>query len=590
MIELRDELVLVRTEAGDSAARRPRRIASSRARAALLLLDGVLTIGELKRRFGDSLDVEAAMGELIADGLVADRDATAPAGTPIESRPESSLATESGAVDEGNGPPTELPTAGAGSAPDGNAVAGDTRIEPSLRPDTVFPDEDLPPPTESGTPRLEDLGEPSRVVLAVDRARYHLVRAMRGFGYLLLAMLALALVVLAFRVPEWYRDEIEARAQAVAGQGLRIDALGVGWKRGPVLLLDGISFADDDSVRIASVGVAPDWYGLASQGRLSTRLSIDGLRGRPSALRGLLARLDLSSLATDRVLFDGLRVELAEGMAPVFTGDANVSGGYIGSLNLRDASGLVRIQVDGLDGMPLKASMAAAGWISPLLEKLKFEQTQMEVELRDDQLLLTDMRAAAHGGRYSAAGTLLWNPSPKFDGTLWLDGVQLKRLLQAVMPDARAEGSVSGRFKLISNAPTMSELAGKTRLDGNFRVVRGNFGSADLGGVMRERGGGAVQGGTTRFDTVRGRLRASAGLTTVDIRQLDAGGLDAVGTLVFPVDGTVKGRVQGSVTAGERRLSMPIDVTGSVASPALRLEPEPPAESASAPDAQSAVQ
>ena len=67
----------------------------------------------------------------------------------------------------------------------------------------------------------------------------------------------------------------------------------------------------------------------------------------------------------------------------------------------------------------------------------------MDGELQDDHLRLTEMRAAAHGGRYSGSGTLYWNPSPRFDGTLWLDGVQLERLLLAVMPDAQAQGSVS---------------------------------------------------------------------------------------------------------------------------------------------------
>ena len=574
MIELRDELVLVRTEAGDNAARRPRRIASSRARAALLLLDGVLTIGELKRRFGESLDVEAAMGELIAQGLVADRDASG--GVMQDPVPQSVAVGEiaNSAVDDDSGPPTVLPLASSDVVDPSGLPPDDGRIEPSLGKNSVFPDEDLPPPTESGTPKPEEWREPSRVVLAADRARYHLVRTVRGFGYLLLAILAVALVALALKVPEWYREEIESRAQEVGGQALRIESLGVGWQRGPVLMLKGVSFADDPSVRIAGVGVAPDWYGVAARGRLSTRLSIEGLRGRPSALQRLLARLDLESLNADRIVFDDLRVDLAEGLAPVLQGEASVSGAYLGELRLRDASGLLRIEVNGLDSMPLKVSMAASSWASPLLDKLRFEQAQMDGELQDDHLRLTEMRAAAHGGRYSGSGTLYWNPSPRFDGTLWLDGVQLERLLLAVMPDAQAQGSVSGRFKLVSVAAMMSELGAHARLDGNFRIVRGNFGSADLGGVMRERGGGAVQGGTTRFETVQGRLRAADGQARVEIRRLDAGGLDAAGTLVFPVDGSLRGRVQGSVRAGDRTLSMPIDVSGSVAAPALRLEPE----------------
>lgn len=91
---------------------------------------------------------------------------------------------------------------------------------------------------------------------------------------------------------------------------------------------------------------------------------------------------------------------------------------------------------------------------------------------------------------------------------------------------------------------------------------------------MRERGGGLVQGGQTRFEVAQGRLMAFGGQARVEIRSLDAGGLVATGRLVFPADGSVSGRVRGLVQAGERQLSMPISVSGTVGSPALRLEPE----------------
>ena len=77
-----------------------------------------------------------------------------------------------------------------------------------------------------------------------------------------------------------------------------------------------------------------------------------------------------------------LEEDLAEGLAPVLQGEASVSGAYLGELRLRDASGPPRIEVNGPDSMPLKVSMAALELASPLLDKLRFEQAQMDGESR----------------------------------------------------------------------------------------------------------------------------------------------------------------------------------------------------------------
>ena len=343
------------------------------------------------------------------------------------------------AVDDDSGPPTVLPLASSDVVDPSGLPPDDGRIEPSLgKTNSVFPDEDLPPPTESGTPKPEGGANPrgwysppiGRGITWSGRFAGLATCCSRYWRWPWLRWPS--------GVPEWYREEIESRAQEVGGQALRIESLGVGWQRGPYHA-QGVSFADDPSVRIAGVGVAPDWYGVAARGRLST----------PQHRRAARTSLGLAALAcaagsgslNDRPH----RLRRPEGgscRGPC----ASVAGRgerlrrLPGELRLRDASGLLRIEVNGLDSMPLKVSMAASSWASPFAGQAPLRAGADGWELQDDHLRLTEMRAAAHGGRYSGSGTLYWNPSPRFDGTLWLDGVQLERLLLAVMPDAQAQG------------------------------------------------------------------------------------------------------------------------------------------------------
>ncbi|WP_230971570.1 AsmA family protein [Nitrogeniibacter aestuarii] len=72
MIE--EEVVYVRTEEGEAKAKQPRSISSHELRAMLLLIDGRLSVRELRRRFGKSLAIDKSIAELTRLGWVV-RDA-----------------------------------------------------------------------------------------------------------------------------------------------------------------------------------------------------------------------------------------------------------------------------------------------------------------------------------------------------------------------------------------------------------------------------------------------------------------------------------------------------------------------------------
>lgn len=68
MIE--EEIVYVRTDEGEAKAKQPRSISSHELRAMLLLIDGRLSVRELRRRFGKSLAIDKSIAELTKLGWV----------------------------------------------------------------------------------------------------------------------------------------------------------------------------------------------------------------------------------------------------------------------------------------------------------------------------------------------------------------------------------------------------------------------------------------------------------------------------------------------------------------------------------------
>ena len=80
----------------------------------------------------------------------------------------------------------------------------------------------------------------------------------------------------------------------------------------------------------------------------------------------------------------------------------------------------------------------------------------------------------------------------------------------------------------------------------------------------------------TRFDSMRLDLRMNMKDRDVkaSIRRFVAGNLQVGGGLLIKPDDGLSGRLTTTLAAGERRVSLPVVVSGTLGAPALRLAPE----------------
>ena len=597
-----NESVLVRTEEGEAAARQPRRVASNRARAALLLLDGQLSVGEMKRRFGESLEVEEALMELLRDGLAVDRD---DAVTDLEEEIE--LEDRLEPKEE---PPTEPPPDPEVSIPPGFSLAGRTPSRSPMEPET---DDMAPvelPPDRLTEGRMEpDLDvdasisaayadkrpgkkkkkgkqrarrsadEPSMLVLFVDRVRYYLLHLFRGAVMLGIAAVIGVLLVILWQAPEWFRGEIEAKTRAVAGTDIAIEDLRPGWDDGPVLRLAGLTVgAGEEATLISKVDVKPDWYALIRQGGVGATVHLSGIEGTPTQLAAILNRVDFSQFEVMRVAVEELRVKLADNLAMTFAGDGEVEYGALQRLNLRTADGgSIRYRVPLPMSFPIEVSGTAENWKPPFLEGMTVESLQFDGLLYDEGIHVMSAGGALFGGRYGGRMEIAWQQLPvALNGEIQLEGLRLERVMPALRKSGDLEGGLNGTLELASEADSFDGLGEAMALNSRVEIENGRFGGLDVGAIMRERGNGVVRGGATRFDSMK--LDVSMNMTDrqlkAAIRQFDAGNLHVGGGLAIAPDDELTGRLTSTLATGERRVSLPVVVSGTLGSPALRLAPE----------------
>ena len=605
-----EETVYSRTEEGEARARQPRSINSHELRATLLLIDGRLSVRELKRRFGTSLAIDTAISELLRLALIApvtanassavtldfvktSSDDTAPAGSLIESAmtraQDAGRASETSVTgDAAPAAPAEVPEA----RPEAGVPEDDTRREPSIAdaPAASAEREDSPAAADApgarraaAAPPLPPYNGPN----LVDRSRGGLIAIRFFLGRLirgLLPTLAIGgvavLVVVAFLLPERHRSDIEMQLEAQVGHAVSFGALRVSHVGGGSLQLSDVRIPALASIQAEQVYLHPDWR--ASMRAMAWRftLRLDGLRGAPADLAALM-RADLLRGAVTSVDLRNARVavggELWGGYSGSVLGDAATPRA---SLKSADGALVVTLEPTG-DALALDA--VAVGRPLPVFSNIPLDTYQLIGQIGDTGFEVQQFGAGAMAGKVSARGELNWQAGAVLDAELKLGSVDASVLLKKMGSGMRIAGALSGDFVLRGRAPDPSGVQKAQMLEGAFSVVNGALTGIDLGAALRERGAGKIQGGETRFEALSGTLEADGQGARVTISALDAGALDGRGRLqVGPLE-ALSGRMSAAVSAGGRRVRLPVDISGSLAAPIVEVrmpDPAPPAQRA----------
>ena len=618
------DTVFSRTTEGETRARQPRSIASLELRATLLLVDGKLSVRELKQRFGASLEIEANINELHRQGLISslrqkpehdtdiggahqkeprsrarEADVPVPVAAKTSDRPVAAAAEPAIVRPFDESEIEALEHAAAASAArksesedmrDDSALPCGTeaRREPSFEasepePDmigTCEPEINEDALMRADTPREAPAEDPERGPNLADRTRggviatrYYIGRAVRGLVPVLGIGVLAALVVAAFLLPERYRETIEAQAAMQIGHPIQFGALRVSARRGGSLQLSDVRAPGMGELSAANVYIAPDYSASFRALAWRVNVTIDTLRGRPSALSALLS----APWPTRRIS----AVSLTD--ATVLVGDERWSG-FDGEVALHDGPRVARVhsaerrvvvEVKPADKR-LALDVLAVNQPLRVFPGIALDTYQLNGTLGDMNFEASALGAGVFGGKLTASGQLSWNQGAVLAAKLTLGRIETARLFKAVGAGVRVDGAINGEFDVTARAAHPAEIRTVDALSGEFVVENGTLYGMDFGAALRERGMGSIQGGETHFDALSGRLEVGDRLTRVTIRKLDAGALDGRGEITIGALEALSGRLSTAVGSNARRVRMPVIIAGSLAAPVLEV-PAPPA-------------
>lgn len=392
-------------------------------------------------------------------------------------------------------------------------------------------------------------------------------------GLVALALLILVALALPFIVP---LDGLAPRIEAPAAQALGLPVR-IGGVRLHLLPLPHAGLRDIEigkgEIRIASVSAWPDWSLLIRGTPALSRVSVDDVELRDSALPRLTAAGKpgggtagpLPALIEVKRLRPILRGKAAgEWNARILLDPA----GRPDSIRLRN--GGLEITLDPAQRGRWPVSVSARDWKLPVGPAFTVAELSARGTLDAKSFDLPAIRGVIHGGRLGGKLRLLHAGPARLEGGLQIEGLDLATLAR----EAGAKQGVSGRFSadsiLSGQAVSLAALGVAARIEGRFNVAGGAVQGIDLASAARNVLLGGQSGGETRFDELRGRFQAQA--AGIRLRELHAssGVIEAKGNVDIGAGGALSGTVDVDLRSTRGFVGIPLALTGTVNDPGVR--------------------
>jgi hypothetical protein len=400
-------------------------------------------------------------------------------------------------------------------------------------------------------------------------------RRMRfGIALLMLVVAApvLAVLWLQFLPLTPYIPQAEQTLSAHLNQPVRLRSLRYVLLPSPRLVLEGVAIGPGWGVRVDRIEAHASPLALLDQPKHFRTIEVKDAVVAPAMLATLpswLGSRGTSQLRIDNLQISNLRIDLPGAEVAGFDGDVSFhANGSLEQAVLTNDNLKIRL-APGTQGAILK--LDATAWTIPFGPPVKFSYFTASGRVTERELAIDEFVGRMAGGFLQANGALRWPGPLVVHGGFTLQNVRLEELLPAFTPHVSAKGvlEATGRYEMHGDTP--EALVAGTRLDADFRVVRGELENLDLLRGFLAPGSQASRGGRTPFEKLTGAFHLSpAGYQYRQVR-LSSGPFNAGGTFEIARNGKLSGRLSAELVVGTHLAARSaFEIGGTVSEPVLK--------------------
>jgi AsmA-like protein len=341
----------------------------------------------------------------------------------------------------------------------------------------------------------------------------------------------------------------------------------------PHLVLDGIAIGGAADIKIETIHVLPSLTTLFDDSKTLSYIKVSGLNidqdnfHRPT--QWFAAASKHGKLKFDRILLEKTEVMLHGLELPVFDGELD----FNANRELKNASLITNnhktiIRVTPRNGAFI-IDLAAEEWQLPMGAPVMFDELHATGLIENNQLNFSQIKGRLYGGNLKASTIINWTNRWEASGNFKLSEVDLEKLLPVFTGSAPLSGPITSSAAFSAKAEEFSKLFDNPAVSANFSIDVGSINTIDLGRAIRVNDGNAA-GGSTRFNTLTGKLSLQDGNYKFRQLTLKAGQLNAAGEVDIQANQDISGPIDITLSAKSRQLQSHLTLSGKMVNPVLK--------------------
>lgn len=591
---MNDELIFVKTAAGEDAVRDRTRLVQRNLRMVLILVDGLTKVAALKQKAGDPAMIETALAELERIGLI---ESTATKGARQAS--EITEAISNAAIHSEAEPTLEsyedFPT--VDTVFDDLAATASTATVTNNAPEAVV----------APTPGYVHPVEPSEGWFTRFRKRWHQVREERAYEKAygtpsaqeapvtvaprrrfrrrirLMPIIAFAVLVaivvgaarVIFYPYDEFRPEVEKQLSGILADEVKVAHVRLAFLPLPTFVLEQVTVGRAPEATIESIAIEPS-PAFAFGGAAVRAIRVNGIRVEERLIgktAGWFVPGSMGDYFADQIDIANLSLNLGWKQFQGISGTIRPSqGGTAFTFLGRVGDGDLQFEISPAGaGWAVKAH--SGQWTAPLAPPVKFAGLDVEGNISPGRFNMTKIEARVFDGLLAGTGVLSWDPAPRLALDVTMKHVAAASLLEELRAPVLLQGELAGQVQYSSSSPALRWLGPGTRMSGAFSAVHGNLKRIDLAGALRTSGQrvGPYRGGETGFEDIAGKLVLDDSMLRITDVRLSSGLLNAFGQLAIASDtGQVTGSASVEMRGSARAPRATMSIGGKAADPELR--------------------
>lgn len=344
----------------------------------------------------------------------------------------------------------------------------------------------------------------------------------------------------------------------------------------PGLVLTEVKIGSDDSaLRIGEVRVLPDPQTFFEPKVSLSQVVLSGVTVPVELIGGLPKVFASLSSPTSRFGIKSVRFEKA---AVSFAG-----------LELRDMEGdlqqentgaLRNLQFRLLDrslnlvvkpvGSGADLSLEALAWRPSETSRLLITSATLKGTYEDGALTFRETELHVFDGVVKGVAILRAEKSRSLVGELEYERIDAARLGEVLGVGQIVSGSASGSLRFSALAEHWASIFAAMDGEGSLAVDRGSLRGIDLPEAVRRVSRGAVQGGSTSFEQLSGKVRVSESGYLLSGVSINSGLMQSAGSAEVSKDLKLKGKLEVQMRGTANQMRVPVSLGGTVMLPEVR--------------------